>query len=178
MKSNITLIGMPGAGKSTVGIILAKNLGMGFIDTDVLIQMRERRTLQQIMDACGHLGLRAVEECEILDLRVENHVIATGGSAAYSPAAMAHLGRLSTIVFLQAAFDEIKRRIHNFETRGIAKDRNQSFEALFDERQALYRQYAEVTIDCSRLDQEQAAMQIAAALPTDKRRGILPGSSV
>lgn len=166
MKTNITLIGMPGAGKSTVGIILAKNLGMGFIDTDVLIQTRARKTLQQIMDTCGHLGLRAVEEREILDLRVAHHVIATGGSAAYSPAAMDHLGRISTIVFLQAGFDEIKRRIHNFETRGIAKDKNQSFEALFNERQVLYRQYAEVTIDCNRLDQEQAVLQIAAALPS------------
>ena len=171
MTSNITLIGMPGAGKSTVGVVLAKNLGIGFIDTDVLIQINQHKTLQQIMDERGHLGLRAIEEREILKINIENHVIATGGSAAYSPKAMAHLAGISTIVFLQVGFDEIKERIHNFETRGIAKGKNQTFEALFAERQLLYRQYAEITIDCSALDQERVAMQIAKSLPPGRHPG-------
>ena len=91
MKSNLTLIGMPGSGKSTIGIILAKNLGLGFIDTDVLIQINRQKSLQQILDENNHLYLRSVEEEEILKINVENHVIATGGSAVYSEKAMSHL---------------------------------------------------------------------------------------
>ena len=133
--SNLTLVGMPGAGKSTVGIILAKNLGLGFIDTDVLIQINRQRTLQDILDKCGYLQLRAIEEAEILKINIENHVIATGGSAIYSEKAMAHLGRMSKILFLKVGFEEIIRRIHNIETRGIAKSENQTFQALYAERQ-------------------------------------------
>ena len=93
MKTNLTLIGMPGAGKSTIGIILAKNLSLGFIDTDVLIQINQQKSLQQILDESDHLNLRAIEEDEILKLNVSRHVIATGGSAAYSDKAMVHLQR-------------------------------------------------------------------------------------
>jgi shikimate kinase len=165
MKSNVTLIGMPGAGKSTVGIILAKNLSLGFIDTDVLIQFNQQRSLQQIINETGHLTLRAIEEYEILKLNVTHHVIATGGSVAYSAKAMSHLRDISTIVFLRAGVEEIKRRIHNFETRGIAKPGHQSFRELFEERQLLYRKFAEMTIDCEHLDQEEVAQSIAGALP-------------
>jgi shikimate kinase len=164
MQSNITLIGMPGAGKSTVGIILAKNLGLGFIDTDVLIQINQQKTLQQIIDETDHLNLRAIEEQEILKLNIRNHVIATGGSAAYSDKAMAHLMGISKIVFLEASFEEIKKRIHNFATRGIAKNKGQTFEDLFRERQVLYKKYAEITINCNDIDQEELAMKIAQAI--------------
>ena len=161
MKSNITLIGMPGAGKSTIGIILAKNLGLGFIDTDVLIQLNQQKSLQQIIDESDHLHLRAIEEKEILKINIANHVIATGGSVAYSDKAMAHLLDISTVIFLQVNFEEIIRRIHNFDTRGIAKRKDQTFEELFEERQVLYKKYAEVTINCNGLDQEQLAAHIA-----------------
>jgi shikimate kinase len=161
MKSNLTLIGMPGAGKSTVGIILAKNLGLGFIDTDVLIQINQQMTLQQIIDETDHLNLRAIEEKEILKLNIKNHVIATGGSAAYSDKAMVHLLSISKIIFLEASFEEIKKRIHNFDTRGIAKNECQTFEDLFKERQVLYKKYAEITVHCDELDQEEIAVQIA-----------------
>lgn len=161
MKTNLTLIGMPGAGKSTIGIILAKILGIGFIDTDVLIQTSVQKTLQQIMDEAGHLGLRSVEASEILKLDVKNHVIATGGSVVYSKKAMSHLRDISTIVFLDVDFDELKRRIHNFATRGIAKGADQTFEELFEERQILYRKYAEMTIDGDYADQDRLAEEIA-----------------
>lgn len=167
MKSNLTLVGMPGAGKSTIGIILAKNLGLGFIDTDVLIQINQQKTLQQILDAGDHLHLRAIEEKEILKINIENHVIATGGSVVYSQKAMDHLRSISKIIFLEITFDGIKKRIHNYETRGIAKSKEQSFEELFVERQALYRKYAEITIDCNVLDQEQLAIEIARGLAVD-----------
>ena len=160
MKSNITLIGMPGAGKSTIGIILAKNLGLGFIDTDVLIQINRQKTLQQIIEESDHLHLRAIEEEEILKINIENHVIATGGSVAYSQKAISHLKNISKIIFLEVSLEEIKRRIHNFKTRGIAKAKNQSFRELFEERQLLYKKYAEVTIDGNKLDQERLALEI------------------
>ena len=161
MKSNLTLIGMPGAGKSTIGIILAKNLGLGFIDTDVLIQINQQKTLQQIIDESDHLQLRAIEEEEVLKINIENHVIATGGSVVYSEKTMAHLLGISKTIFLEIDFEEIKNRIHNFKTRGIAKANNQSFKELFRERQILYKKYAEITIDCNVLDQEELAAQIA-----------------
>lgn len=161
MKFNITLIGMPGAGKSTVGVIVAKYLSLAFIDTDVLIQVNRRKSLQQIIDESDHLNLRRIEEEEILKLRVYNHVIATGGSAVYSERAMAHLLEISAVVFLKVAYDNLKNRIHNFETRGIAKANDQTFRELFDERQVLYNRYAEITIECDTLDQEEVADIIA-----------------
>ena len=161
MKSNITLIGMPGAGKSTIGIILAKNLGMGFIDTDVLIQINQQKTLQQIIDESDHLHLRAIEEQEVLKLNIENHIIATGGSVVYSPKAMAHLQSISHIVFLDVSLAELKRRIHNFESRGIAKREDQTFRELFDERRLLYQKYAEITINGEDGDQEELAEKVA-----------------
>jgi len=164
MKSNLTLIGMPGAGKSTIGIILAKELGFGFIDTDVLIQINEQKTLQQIIDESDHLNLRAIEEREILKLNIDHHVIATGGSAAYSEKAMNHLRSISTVIFLQADFDVIKKRIHNFESRGIAKAEDQTFRELFEERQVLYGKYADISIDCNELSQEDLARQIADSI--------------
>jgi shikimate kinase len=160
MKSNLTLIGMPGAGKSTIGIILAKKLGLGFIDTDVLIQINQQKTLQEIINESDHLNLRDVEEKEILKINIENHVVATGGSVVYSEKAMAHLRKISKVIFLETTFEVIKNRVCNFETRGIAKANNQSFEELFRERQVLYEKYAEFTIDCNVLGQEKIAAQI------------------
>ena len=162
MKTNLTLIGMPGAGKSTVGIILAKEMAFGFIDTDVLIQINQQKSLQQIIDESGYLNLRDIEAQEILKLNIQNHIIATGGSVVYSPGAMTLLGEISQIVFLKVGVNELKRRIHNYETRGIAKTPTQTFMELFEERQRLYEKYAEITIDCDALNQDQIAGKIQA----------------
>jgi shikimate kinase len=164
MKSNVTLIGMPGAGKSTIGIVLAKMLNLGFIDTDILIQINRQQSLQSILDECGYLCLRQVEEEEILRLNIEHQVIATGGSAVYSTKAMEHLQQISTIVFLDVGCDEICRRIHNFSSRGIACAPEQSFAQLFDERLLLYRRYADLIVDGAGGSQEQIAETIAAQL--------------
>ena len=164
MNNNITLIGMPGAGKSTTGIILAKNCGLGFIDTDVLIQINQQRTLQQILDESSYRELRNIEEKEILKLNIENHVIATGGSAVYSEKAMNHLLSISTVVFIEVTIEQVQRRILNFSTRGIAKAKDQSLEELFLERQRLYKRYAQITVDGNTVPQEGLAIEIAAKL--------------
>lgn len=164
MASNLTLIGMPGAGKSTVGILVAKSLSLNFIDTDILIQLNQGKTLQQIVDESGHLHLRAIEEKQILALNLSRHVIATGGSAVYSAKAMAHLQQISTIIFLQVSRAEIERRISNFKTRGIAKSAHQSFQELYEERQVLYTRYAEVTIPCDGYNQDEVVRLIMKKL--------------
>jgi len=160
MQSNLTLIGMPGAGKSTVGIILAKELTFGFIDTDILIQINQQRSLQQIINESDHLHLRKIEEKEILKLNMDKHIIATGGSVPYSPKSMEHLTSISKIIFLEVSYEEIERRIHNFTTRGIAKSPDQTFRELYEERQILYKKYSNITVDCNQMDQDEVAMKI------------------
>lgn len=157
MKTNITLIGMPGAGKSTTGIILAKNLSLGFLDTDILIQINRQKPLQKIMDERGYLYLREIEEDEIMKINIDGCVISTGGSAAYSERAMNHLRSISTVIFLEVSFEELTRRIKNFDSRGIAKSADQTFEDLFNERQILYKKYAHITINAENGSQDDVA---------------------
>ena len=125
---------MPGAGKSTLGILLAKELGLDFIDTDVSIQVREGKTLQHISDEKGYLALRDIEEQVLLTENITGKVVSTGGSAVYSDAGMAHLKQDSVVVFLDVPLAELEQRISNFSTRGIARRPDQSFDDLFDER--------------------------------------------
>ncbi len=158
--SNIVLIGMPGSGKSTVGVILAKLLSLDFIDTDVLIQVSQGESLQDIIDTKGHMALRAIEEKELLNLSCRNHIIATGGSAAYSHDAMVHLKSGGIIVFLDVDLPTLISRVNNFDTRGLAKRPNQSFADLFEERFTLYTKYADVTIKYSDLTQEEVCAKI------------------
>jgi shikimate kinase len=163
-KSNIILIGMPGSGKSTVGVILAKMMTKNFVDTDVLIQILENRSLQDIVDRDGHMELRRIEEQVLLSVNHLNHIIATGGSAAYSHKAMSHLGKNGLIVFLHADLPCLRSRIQNYDTRGLAKRPDQSFQDLFAEREELYSRYADITVDCSILSQEQVCSRIIAAV--------------
>lgn len=163
-KSNISLIGMPGAGKSTVGIILAKNLGCGFIDTDVIIQINQQKTLQQIIDETDHYNLRSIEENEILRINLSNQIISTGGSAVYSAKAMEHLKKISSVIFIDVSYENIKKRIHNFSSRGIAKDDSQTFIELFNERQVLYKKYSDFTVDGNKHDQDELAEKIASLI--------------
>ncbi|WP_435101605.1 shikimate kinase [Arhodomonas sp. AD133] len=163
-RSNVVLIGMPGAGKSTVGVLLAKQLGKGFVDTDVVIQSVEGRTLQDIVDGEGHLALRAIEERALCELDVHDHVIATGGSAAYSDAAMAALRRNGVIVYLDVPWSEIEARVTNLGSRGIARAEGQTLRDVYDERTPLYEHHADIIVDCTGLTQAQAVERVAAAL--------------
>lgn len=159
-KTNIILVGMPGSGKSTVGVILAKMLALSFLDTDILIQKMANRTLQEIIDADGHLALRELEQQALLSIDCQNHVIATGGSAAYSEPAMHHLKKNGIAVFLHADLAALRRRVRNYETRGIAKRPEQSFDDLFAERLVLYEKFADVTIESSQLTHDQVCEAI------------------
>ena len=161
-KFNIILIGMPGSGKSTVGVILAKMMTRPYLDTDILIQLVARCSLQDIVDSKGHMALRKIEEDVLLDISCQNHIIATGGSAAYSEPAMMHLKQNGLIVFLDADLDTLKSRIKNYETRGLAKRPDQSFMDLFNERHELYNKYADITIPSDDSSQEEVAETIIA----------------
>lgn len=160
----VVLIGMPGAGKSTIGILLAKELGLDFTDTDVSIQVGEGKTLQNISDEQGYLALRNIEEQVLLAEDISGKVVSTGGSAVYSEAGMAHLKQDATVVFLDVPLAELEQRISNFSTRGIARRPDQSFDDLFKERSVLYKRYADIHIDCSTLPIEEVLQKICSAL--------------
>jgi shikimate kinase len=149
--SNLILIGMPGAGKSTVGLLLAKRANLGFLDTDLVLQNSEGRSLQEIVDQDGYLGMRAAEERLVLSLDCQNHVIATGGSVIYSTPAMEHLKALGRLIFLHLSLEELLPRLTDFDTRGLVRRPGQSLTDLYDERLPLYRRYADLTITCGGL---------------------------
>jgi shikimate kinase len=161
-QQNIVLIGMPGAGKSTVGVLLAKELGLNFIDTDVLIQVRQQQTLQDLLDAEGYLALRAAEEKVLLSL-YDGVVIATGGSAVYSEVGMRNLASNASIVYLDVPLAELRCRVKNYDERGIAARADQTFEDLFAERNSLYGQCAEVTINCLGFSADELVHKIIVA---------------
>jgi shikimate kinase len=167
---NIILIGMPGSGKSTVGVILAKLTGRDFVDTDVLIQTQKGRALQDIVDRDGYVALRTIEGKALLALDCRNHVIATGGSAVYCHAAMTHLKSGGIAVFLNVDLQTLEERVHNYETRGLAKHPDQSMTDLFAERSALYQRYADITIDCVGLSHEEVCAKIIEGLKVIKYR--------
>ena len=139
---------MPGSGKSTLGLILAKALQKDLVDTDALILQKQNRTLQNILDEQGYLTLRAIEEEMLLNTRFPNHIVATGGSAVYSEKAMHHLKQFGPIIFLDVTLPELLNRIHDIDTRGIARHPSQSFAELFEERRPLYQKYADIIINC------------------------------
>ena len=146
MLENIILIGMPGAGKSTVGHLLARTLRFEFIDTDDLIRLQQQRTLQNIVNEDGYMQLRQFEEKAILSIKAKRAVISTGGSAVYSAVAMQHLCSLSKIIYLSVPYEIIAERIKNLDTRGLAKQPHQSLHDLYLERTELYEKYAEITV--------------------------------
>ena len=148
MKDNIILIGMPGSGKSTVGVQLAKHLGLAFIDTDLVIQTNQGRLLQDIVDNDGHEALREIEAQELQKLTIYKALVATGGSAVYSDSAMQNLKAQGIVIYLDVGYREIENRITNSaNSRGIAKAKGQTLKDIYDERIPLYKKYADITID-------------------------------
>jgi shikimate kinase len=158
--NNIILIGMPGAGKSTVGVILAKARGMQFIDTDIVIQEQAGRLLQEMIDEDGAERFKKNEERTILSLHARNAVIATGGSVVFSRRAMEHLKSTGIVLYLAVSFEEMERRLRNITTRGIVRVPGQSLRDMYNERIPLYEQYADRTIECTSDDFETVVRNI------------------
>ncbi|MDP4088725.1 MAG: shikimate kinase [Bacillota bacterium] len=161
---NIVLIGMPGAGKSTVGVILAKVLGISFLDTDIVIQQDEKSKLHKIIERFGIKYFLEVEERHILGLEVEDHVIATGGSVIYSEKSIEHLKESGILVYLQLSLKEVEKRLSDITTRGIAMEKGSNLEQLYSERKPLYEKYADITIDCTGKSMEEVVGEIVGAL--------------
>ena len=146
-RKNITLVGMPASGKSTVGVILAKILGMNFIDTDLVIQQRENALLYDIIKDRGVDGFLAVEEESILSINPSNTVIATGGSAIYSKAGMEYLKNIGKVVYLKVDKEDLFRRLHNIKQRGVVLQPGETLDEMYESRSALYEKYADIVID-------------------------------
>ena len=144
---NITLIGMPGSGKSTVGFALARATHTRFVDVDKVIIEVEGKPLSQIIDEVGDDGFRQVENRVNASLALRNAVIAPGGSVIYGEEAMAHLREISTVVYLKVSCEELQRRLGDLHARGVTIRPGQTFQDLYDERCPLYEKYAHVTID-------------------------------
>ncbi len=164
MNHNITLIGMPGAGKSTVGVVLAKVLGYDFIDSDLLIQKAEGKLLWQIMQEKGVDGFNQIEERINSEIQAERSVIATGGSVVYGQRAMEHLREIGTVVYLKVSCETLRERLGDLRERGVVLKPGQDLQDLYEERVPLYEKYAHVTVPVDAASVQQAVEAIRKAL--------------
>lgn len=159
---NITLIGMPGSGKSTVGVLLAKALGFGFLDTDLVIQQQEGALLQDILDRRGVPYFLDAEERAVCSVQCDHHVIAPGGSVVCREGAINHLKAMGPVIYLRVPLEELKRRIHNLDSRGIAMEPGQTLDDILTIRAPLYETYADYIVDA--LPGQELAKSVAQVL--------------
>ncbi len=164
MKDNITLIGMPGCGKSTIGVLLAKALNYSFLDSDLVIQREQNMKLQEIIDTYGNDRFKEIENEVNSSLTVSRTIIATGGSVVYGREAMEHLSQISYVVYINLTCEEIVRRVNNIHTRGISMKKGETLYDLYRERQPLYEKYADYSVDCNGLNVEETVEKIMHAL--------------
>ena len=162
--NNIILIGMPGVGKSSIGVILAKELGMQFLDSDLLIQEREQRLLREILEQDGVDGFLQIEERVNSSIEAEKAVIATGGSTVYSEKAMRHLKEIGTVVYLKLEYEPLSRRLGNLHNRGVVLREGQTLMDLYAERSELYEKYADHIVDETGRDMEQTLAAVIYTL--------------
>lgn len=160
MKDNIVLTGMPGAGKSTVGVVLAKVLGYEFIDSDLVIQKEDGRLLKDIIEQEGNEGFLAIEERINSGINASHAVIATGGSAVYGEKAMKHFAETGTVVYLKASYETVASRLSNLHGRGVAIRQGQTLLDLYNERAVLYERYSDFDIDIDGLSIEETVAAI------------------
>ncbi len=160
---NIILIGMPGVGKSTAGVILAKVLGYRFIDADLLIQQEENRLLHEIISQEGTEQFLRIENRVNAGIRADRAVIATGGSVVYGTEAMEHLKSIGTVVYLKLPYEILKKRLHNINGRGVVRKDGQTLRDLYEERVPLYEKYADIIVDETGKDVEQTIELVTKA---------------
>lgn len=164
MKDNIVLIGMPGVGKSTVGVILAKMIGYQFTDADLLIQKQEGKLLHEIIAEKGTDGFIEIEECVNASIEASRTIIATGGSVVYGKKAMEHLKQIGTIVYLKVPYDTLVKRLEDIKGRGVVLKEGQTLKTLYDERTPLYEKYADIEISEDGLNVEQTVEKLLERL--------------
>jgi len=155
---------MPGCGKSTLGVLLAKALAMDFVDTDLVLQRQSGRPLQALVDELGTAGFSRAEETCVLRLNIQGAVVATGGSVALEERAMEHLSQNGTVVFVRLPYPTIERRLRNMRTRGIAMEKGQTLRDLYCLRQPYYERWADITVDPDGQDIEQTVALLVQAL--------------
>ena len=160
--NNVVLIGMPGAGKSTVGVVLAKALGYTFVDSDLVIQSRTGKLLHELISEHGVEGFWQIENDVNASLDMERAVIATGGSVCYEPEAMEHLSKIGTVVYLKLSYEEIQDRLGDLNARGVTMREGQDLRDLYEERTPLYEKYAHATIECDGHKIREIVARIAA----------------
>lgn len=165
---NIVLIGMPGCGKSTVGVVLAKNLAMDFIDSDLLIQRSLNMRLAAIIDQYGDDGFREIENRVNSEIQAENSVIATGGSVVYGEEAMAHLKEIGTVIYLKLSYERVEDRLGNLHARGVSMKPGQTLRDLYDERCPLYERWADMTIECDGRRLREVVLTITGKLTGER----------
>ena len=158
--SNVVLVGMPSCGKSTIGVVLAKTMNKGFVDTDLLIQQKEGRTLQKIINEHGNEYFHRIEEQVLLSVNVEDFVIATGGSAIYYDRAMEHFKKNGKIVYINVSLETILERLNNIRTRGVTLGKGQTLADLYEERVPLYEKHADIVIEAEHLHIEEIVEKI------------------
>ena len=163
-KTNIVLIGMPGVGKSTIGVILAKVLGYSFLDADLLIQEQEGKLLREIIEEKGTDGFIEVENHVNASIRADRAIIATGGSVVYGKEAMEHLKEIGRVVYLKVSYAILEKRLADIKGRGVVLKKWQTLETLFEERSKLYEQYADIEVSEDGLDVEQTVEKLVEAL--------------
>ena len=161
---NVILIGMPACGKSITGVVLAKTMRKSFIDTDLLIQEKEERPLQEIINESGNAYFRQVEEDVLCSVETTNSVISTGGSAIYYDSAMKHLKEQGTVVYLNVSLETIESRLNNIKTRGVTMEKGATIASLYAERVPLYEKYADVIINADGFEVEDTVEAIINAV--------------
>ncbi len=162
--NNIVLIGMPGVGKSTAGVVLAKVLGYHFMDSDLLIQEKYGKLLHEIISERGIDGFIKVEEEVNASINVDKSIIATGGSVVYGPKAMEHLKKIGKIVYLKLSYEELDKRLNNTKERGVVLRDGQTLKDLYEERTKLYEKYADIIVDEESLSIEDTVKKIVENL--------------
>jgi len=158
--NNIILIGMPGAGKSTLGVVLAKALGFSFIDTDLLIQSEQNDKLYRIIEKKGIEKFIEIENNCVSSLTAEKSIIATGGSVIFGREGMENLKNLGAVIYLKVEEKEIERRLSNIKTRGIVMGEDETIEEIYETRTPLYEKYADITVECDGMDLEKTVEKI------------------